>query len=175
MNTKQKGFTLIEIIVVLVIITILAAIAVPSVTSYIKETEKAKFVTAANTLLDEIQVDVGKAFASSSGNNAIETLKNKYSLKGKPLGSSLNWDNYINDFIVHEIMICFDGEYQRPYEINSNKKNHSISKIAIWFRSPSKNVDKFIVIVPNEEVYWYPDWASMDNVTDSKANMVFYF
>ncbi|MGN1391981.1 type II secretion system protein [Sharpea azabuensis] len=44
---KNKGFTLIEIIVVTVILAVLMAVAVPSVMSYINEANDAKYVAVA--------------------------------------------------------------------------------------------------------------------------------
>lgn len=44
---KNKGFTLIEIIVVTVILAVLMAVAVPSVMSYIHEADDAKYVAVA--------------------------------------------------------------------------------------------------------------------------------
>ncbi len=57
---KQKGFTLVELIVVLVIIAVLAAIAIPAMTGYIDKTKKTAIlteckaaVTSAQTLYSE--------------------------------------------------------------------------------------------------------------------------
>lgn len=44
---NKKGFTLVEIIVVLVILAILAAIAVPSVLGYVEEAKKEKYIAEA--------------------------------------------------------------------------------------------------------------------------------
>ncbi|MDD6711599.1 MAG: prepilin-type N-terminal cleavage/methylation domain-containing protein [Sharpea porci] len=44
---KNKGFTLIEIIVVIVILAVLMAVAVPSVMSYINEADDAKYTAVA--------------------------------------------------------------------------------------------------------------------------------
>ena len=41
---NNKGFTLVEIIVVLVIIAILAAIAVPAVLGYVDESKKTRYI-----------------------------------------------------------------------------------------------------------------------------------
>lgn len=46
---KNKGFTLIEIIVVTVILAVLMAVAVPSVMSYINEADDAKYVAVARS------------------------------------------------------------------------------------------------------------------------------
>lgn len=44
LKSSRKGFTLIEIIVVIVILAVLMAIAVPSVMSYMKEGNEAKYL-----------------------------------------------------------------------------------------------------------------------------------
>ena len=59
-NTKKKGFTLVELIVVLVILAILAALLIPALTGYIDKArnksivaETRQTVMAAQTLVDE--------------------------------------------------------------------------------------------------------------------------
>lgn len=63
---NRKGFTLIEIIVVIVILAVLMAVAVPSVMSYMKEGDNAKYESIARTVLVRTQADVAKGIAQSS-------------------------------------------------------------------------------------------------------------
>ena len=67
-ENKKKGFTLVELIVVLVILAILAALLVPALTGYIDKAKRKSIVAetrqvvmAAQTLIDEAygKVDVG--------------------------------------------------------------------------------------------------------------------
>ena len=55
MLRSKKGFTLIEIIVVVVIIAVLMAVAVPSVMSYINESNDAKYEAVARAALINTQ------------------------------------------------------------------------------------------------------------------------
>lgn len=57
---NKKGFTLVEIIVVLVILAILAAIAVPSVLAYVEEAKKEKYIAEAKAIYTVIQVEETK-------------------------------------------------------------------------------------------------------------------
>lgn len=131
---KKKGFTLIEIIVVLTILTILAAIAVPAVTGYIKETEKVKFVTASNTIFDEIQVDVEKFFASNSESEAIHLLREKYSKYGDYTKQLTVGESYVEGYEVYEISICFDDNYNQAFKLDSSIDNHTISKVVFTYK-----------------------------------------
>ncbi|MGN1391983.1 MAG: prepilin-type N-terminal cleavage/methylation domain-containing protein [Sharpea porci] len=70
MLKKNKGFTLIEIIVVIVILAVLMAVAVPSVMSYINEGNKAKYETVARGAMVNAQVQLAKAEAGEQSTEA---------------------------------------------------------------------------------------------------------
>lgn len=78
----KKGFTLVELIVVLVILAILAALLIPALTGYIDKANKEKVVSetrmvvmAAQTELSEAygNAGAGKKIAVSASNNATLT------------------------------------------------------------------------------------------------------
>ena len=80
---KKKGFTLVEVIIVLVILAILAAILIPSLVGYIdKANEKASiancrsFVMAAQTILSETYGEDSSKIADVTGSTAPGTTVN---------------------------------------------------------------------------------------------------
>lgn len=69
-NNKKKGFTLVELIVVLVILAILAALLIPALTGYINKAkqkqivaETRQLVMASQTLVDEQYAKLNKGVA----------------------------------------------------------------------------------------------------------------
>ncbi len=68
MNT-QKGFTLIELMIVIAIIGILAAIAIPQYQNYIARSQFSEPLTLLNGVQDAAQekIDTGTAFEESTG------------------------------------------------------------------------------------------------------------
>lgn len=84
MLKKNKGFTLIEIIVVIVILAVLMAVAVPSVMSYIKEGNNAKYETVARGAMVNAQVQLAKA--ETSGSTSTEAMSEAARLTNKDSG-----------------------------------------------------------------------------------------
>lgn len=72
MNKNKKGFTLVEVIVVLVILAILIAIAVPSVMKYIDDANDAKILVQARPVLLTSKSESAKLYAEG----LLETLPN---------------------------------------------------------------------------------------------------
>ena len=72
---NKKGFTLIEIIVVIVILAVLMAVAVPSVISYMNEGKNTKYQTVARAVLINAQTEYAKAVANGETTNAIKTAQ----------------------------------------------------------------------------------------------------
>lgn len=60
----KKGFTLIELIVVLVILGIILAITIPAVTSYIGDAQDAKYLAQARSVFVVAEVERAKAVAA---------------------------------------------------------------------------------------------------------------
>ena len=66
MNLKQdkKGFTLIEIVIVLVIIAILSAALIPSMMGWIDDSKQKSFLTEARSAMTATQAEMGNLYAA---------------------------------------------------------------------------------------------------------------
>ena len=65
-KNKKKGFTLVELIVVLAILAILAAMLVPALTGYIDKANEKKLTAATRQVVVAAQTVVSEKYASSS-------------------------------------------------------------------------------------------------------------
>ena len=63
--TNKKGFTLVELIVVIVIILVLAAVMVPNVIKYVDKAAKSKTKQEAATMLTQVQVEVADNYTTT--------------------------------------------------------------------------------------------------------------
>lgn len=72
MNTK-KGFTLVEIIVVLVIIAIMAAFAIPAYTGYVDKAKQSEILAEGRTVLIAAQTVGQEAYAKGTLTSITET------------------------------------------------------------------------------------------------------
>ena len=79
MFKSNKGFTLVELIVVIAILAILAGIAIPAYSGYIKKAQDAKVVTE----LDAIQTAAQAANATAGEIGKIEVTKTTIIVTGK--------------------------------------------------------------------------------------------
>ena len=74
MKNKKKGFTLVELIVVLAILAILAAMLVPALTGYIDKANEKKIVATARQYYIAAQATVSDAYAANTQFSKIEIL-----------------------------------------------------------------------------------------------------
>ena len=79
-NTNNKGFTLVELIVVLVILAILAAILVPALLGYIDRAREKQYVLNAKSFLTATQAEFSSIYGEGKKpteiNNRTTTVQN---------------------------------------------------------------------------------------------------
>ena len=87
-SKEQKGFTLVEMIVVLVIIAILAAITIPALLKYIDKAREKQVVINARTAYLAAETTISEAYAAN-----VDSMKTATFSFGKGVDS----DTYVND------------------------------------------------------------------------------
>lgn len=87
-KNKKRGFTLVELIVVLVILAILAALLIPALTGYIDKAKKDQVIAETRMLHEAVQTEMSELYGSSNWKlNSATTLANS---TGKVIGNNPN-------------------------------------------------------------------------------------
>ena len=72
MKNKKKGFTLVELIVVLAILAILAAMLVPALTGYIDKANGQKVVAECRQVVMAVQAEASSAYGEANGSGLVD-------------------------------------------------------------------------------------------------------
>ena len=73
MKHKNKGFTLVELIVVLVILAILAALLVPALTGYIDKAKEKKLVAETRMVVMAVQTVASEAYGQIGADKGLSS------------------------------------------------------------------------------------------------------
>lgn len=107
-KNKKRGFTLVELIVVLVILAILAALLIPALTGYIDKAKKDQVIAETRMLHEAVQTEMSELYGSSNWKlNFNTTLANS---TGTVIGNNPNgYDlkaNYNKIAKLSEVPVC---------------------------------------------------------------------
>ncbi len=144
---NKKGFTLVEVVVVLVIIAILIAIAVPSVMKYIDDANEAKYLAEARAVYIATEAELTKDYADNK--------KVDFSIYGtdKTGADFLKEVSDASSVTTTKVTVYTSATANVP--IDSTKKGdqsikpNAVVKYVVEFTSPSSNDPQTVTITKN--------------------------
>ena len=112
MKQNKKGFTLIELVVVMCIIAILASALIPQISGYITEAKKMKVLEQSRSIVMAVETYNLKSKSKISNSETINNIKNKAGIS-KYL-KDVKLDNLNDNTTVKE---CYDIVNGSEFEI----------------------------------------------------------
>lgn len=166
-DNRRKGFTLVELIVVLVILAVLAAILVPTLLGYIKKAKHAKILSEFNQLLTACEASFDECYSKFG---EITEINAPAGYRG---GVPNNWDinnNYANygttGFFMDEVKKLSEAQKNWIYQIQFNFKSNNKSEI----RTISFKDESDWILYYNGKYYYsedvIDDSTMMHNITE---------
>lgn len=115
MKHKNKGFTLVELIVVLVILAILAALLVPALTGYIDKAKEKKVIAETRMVVMAVQTVASEAYGQlGAGNDLSKTYPGDWA-HNAALGSTPEHDGkYIQE--IKKLAEVFDSNPKATFD-----------------------------------------------------------
>lgn len=150
---KNKGFTLIEMIVVIVIIAILAAIAVPAVMKYIDDARDTKRISITHQLFVESQVLTVKMYGQY-GEDGDRQQKPDGSIVGMnttgliraKLIEEYNENKSLPGYSLSPLTSIYYDGLKEQSKFDSTKTTHEVTKLVLVFINDEKASDMMVVI-----------------------------
>lgn len=112
---KKKGFTLIELVVVMCIIGILASVLIPQISGYITEAKKLKVLDQSRSIVMAVESYNLKSKSKVSGSATINSIKTKTEIS-KYL-KDVNLENLNDTTTIQE---CYDIVNGAEFEIDDS-------------------------------------------------------
>ena len=131
----KKGFTLVELIVVLVILAILAALLVPALTGYIDKANNEKIIATTRQIVMAAQTEVSEAYGKTAGvkaptdgkldntansNPTLKTITTLAEVYDKDVNGAASYKNGITK--VEVTVDTTNGHVSQVYVEQSGKK-----------------------------------------------------
>lgn len=82
-KNSKRGFTLVELIVVLVILAILAALLIPALTGYIDKARKSQAVAETRMLMQAVQIEMSTLYGSNEYAEQVSKNKSTFTVAAK--------------------------------------------------------------------------------------------
>ncbi|MBE6533158.1 MAG: prepilin-type N-terminal cleavage/methylation domain-containing protein [Ruminococcaceae bacterium] len=117
-NTNKKGFTIVELVVVVAVIAILAAVLIPTFSGVIKKANESKDIQLVRNLNTALATDTEKNVTPSDAYAAAaEYGFDVAKINAKASGNAILWDS-VND------IFCYLNDGEIEY-VNDGKKNNA--------------------------------------------------